>query len=877
MPLATMLAALAVSLAASAQQQVAIGGAETDAGTRAAQVPTDVTLVNAPYRDVALPVEQRVADLFGRLTPAEKAALVHGCSGMGFGKIPRIGLPEILMTDGPQGVRLDRGTATAMPCGLAMAATWNPELVQQGGAVMGEECRGLSRSVFLAPGVNILRTPLGGRNFEYMGEDPLLAGKTAAAYIRGVQSQGVAACVKHWNLNEQEHWRTTINVEADNRALEEIYSPAFEIAVREGKVWSVMPAYNKFRGVYCAASKALNLDLFRNQFGFDGAFISDWGAWHGDTDCLNGGCTIAMPSGQDAKHDAAIVAKVASGEISPILFDEAVRRNLRLLFRVGAFDAVQSGAVNSPAHQQCARGAAAEAIVLLQNRHNLLPLDATKIRKLAVVGPNANQFQTMADGSGLAVRGGSGASRPPYEVTPLAALQQRFGDKIIFAPGLEFESSGLNPVPSTAFPEGLSAEFFQNQDCTGTPAATRRDAGMDFHFNPGSPLPAGIKAASFSARWTGLIRAPEKGDYQLSLASDDGSRLWLNDQLIIDNSGDHDTTAKAAAIRLDPASPARLRVEYANHGGKGDVRLGWQKISVADPTAEALAAAAAADAVVFFAGTDHRYDREALGWGDVKGADKPDLGLIGPQAELIRKLAGVNKNLIVVLISGAPVSLEEWQDKVPAILEAWYGGMEAGNAIADVLTGAVNPSGKLPCTFGKKLEDWPAHKLGAEAFPGTGNNGVVKYLDGIWVGYRGFDHAGIAPRFPFGFGLSYTTFKFGKAKLSSGEFCGDDTLTVTVPVTNTGKRAGAEVVQLYVHEDKPTVPRPPQELKGFQKVFLQPGETKTVQLTLTRRDFSFWDVATDSWKADAGTFEIRLGDSSRDLPERAVVKIILNP
>jgi beta-glucosidase len=855
---------MAASLLAGAAEQFAAGGGDGRPVAKA-PVPTDKTLVGAKYLDAQAPIEDRINDLFARLTPEEKAALVHGCSGMGYGDIPRIGLPELLMTDGPQGMRLDSGGATAFPGGLAMAATWNPGLVEQGGAVFGAECTALNRRVFLAPGVNILRTPLGGRNFEYMGEDPYLAGKTAAAYIRGVQSQGVAACVKHWNFNEQERWRTTINVECDDRALHEIYGPAFEMAAKEAKAWSAMPAYNRFRGDYCAASKFLNIDILNQEYGFDGATISDWGAWHDDKLCIEGGCTIEMPSGKDAKRDARIAARVAKGEISQAVFDEAIRRNLRLLFRVGAFEAPRAGAINTPEHQQIARQAATEGIVLLKNDRQTLPLDLAKIKKIAVIGPNADQYHTMADGSGLATRGGSGAMLPPYEITPLAALQKRFGDKVIYAPGIQFEKTVKGKIiPAQAFGTGLKAEFFANNDCQGEPVAIRTDKEINFRFAIGKAPVAGLNPQSFSARWTGMLAVPAAGDYELQLASDDGSRVWLDDKLVIDHWGDHDTQVKAATLALDPAKPVKLKVDYQNNGGKGDLKLSWRPVSqAADPMVAAVAAAKQADVVLFFGGTDHSYDREALGWGDVKGADKPDLELKGPQAELIQKIVAVNPKTIVILINGAPVSVEQWQKQVPAIVEAWYGGLEAGNAIADILMGDANPSGKLPCTFGKKLDDWRCHQMGTDVYPGTGNNGVVKYLDSIWVGYRHFDNAKIEPRYPFGHGLSYTTFKYGRPTMILKGIM--PATSISIPVTNTGKRAGAEVVQFYIADLKSSVPRPPQELKGFQKLFLQPGETKTVTFTFTDRDLSFWDEASKAWKKEPGKFEFRIGSSSRDI------------
>ena len=396
---------------------------------------------------------------------------------------------------------------------------------------------------------------------------------------------------------------------------------------------------------------------------------------------------------------------------------------------------------------------------------------------------------------------------------------------------------------------------------------------MDFRFNTKSDTPDGINPNGFSARFSGMLKAPTKGDYELLLTSDDGSRLWIDDRLVVDNSGDHPALTKSATVALDPVRPARIRIEYANIGGKGELSLRWIAKEGGSPIEKALAIAKESDLVLFFAGTDHSYDKEALGWGDVKGADKPDLELKGPQADLIRKIAAVNPNTVVILINGAPVSVEQWHSQVPAIVESWYGGMEAGNGIVDVLCGDVNPSGKLPCTFGKGLNDWPSHQLGNLSYPGTGNNGVVKYLDSIWVGYRGFDKNGIEPRFPFGFGLSYTTFEIGHAKLSSSTIRNGENLTAKVMVKNTGKRSGSEVVQLYVTDREASVPRPPKELKGFQKIFLHPGESKAVEFTLTPRDLSFWDIQTNAWKAEPGTFEIQIGNSSRNLPKKLLLEL----
>ncbi len=674
---------------------------------------------------VDLALESKVDAALAKLSLEEKIALLHGAGTMELFRETSL-IPGVSANDGPQGVRA--GAFTAFPSAIAMAATWDVPLLEKIGQALGEETLASGAKMLLGPAINLMRTPLGGRTYEYMGEDPRLAGRMAAAYIRGLQSTGASSCLKHFALNNQESWRDSVSVEIGERALREVYLESFRIAIEEGKPWAVMNAYNRIRGEWCTANAHLNRDILYGVFGFDGANVSDWGAWHDDKKAIEGGCTIEMPSSGDLERDRKIAARVRAGEISEKLVTEAVRRNLRLAFRVKG----SKGAANTPEHQALARRLSVESIVLLKNAGSALPLDATKVRRVAVIGPNAAAEHTIISGTMLQ-KGGSGAVRPPYEITPLQGLAKALGEqRIDYAPGYVF-----------APPTGVAPADFKNG-------------------------PAAIEAA--------------------------------------------------------------------------------------------VAAAKSAEIAIVFAGTNHSIDHEALKLHD-PDVDKKDLELPGPQGELIRRVAAVNPRTIVVLINGAPVRMEDWQDKVGAIVEAWYPGMEGGNAIAEVLLGAADPGGRLPVTFGKNLTDWRVHQLGAEVFPGTGKGGDEKYDDGIWVGYRWFDHAGTEPRYPFGFGLSYTKFEFSNFAVAASK----DGWTAKATVKNIGSRAGSEVVQLYTGPADKLADAPVRELKAFQKLHLKPGMSQAVTFTLSPRDFAHWSEKTGDWRTPAGRYRIEIATSSRDV------------
>jgi len=703
------------------------------------------------YLDRALPVDDRIDDLLPRLTLEEKLGLIHADSKFSTAGVPRLGIPKLWMSDGPHGVREEISPdswrpagrtddfVTWMPVSIALAATWNPELAGAYGGVIADEARARNKHIMLGPGVNIQRTPLNGRTFEYLGEDPWLASRMVVASIRGLQAGDVAACVKHFAVNNQETQRGRIDVEVDDRTLRELYLPAFEAAVREGGALAVMGAYNKFRGQHCCHNAVLLNQVLKQEWGFRGLVMSDWGGTHSTAEAARDGLDLEM--GSRGPYDQYFLARpfregIERGEYPLALLDDKVRRNLRVLLATKAIDGRPAGSLNTHAHQTTARRVAEEGMVLLKNSNALLPLDVTQIKRIAVIGDNAVRLQAHG--------GQSSEIKAFYEITPLAGLLQQV------------------------------------------------DGRADVTFSLGVLAPQYRRMEAFDV--TGAA------EY-----------------------------AEAPARKLDPAELIE----------------------------RAVAAAQQADVAIIVAGLNHERNQ------DTESTDRLALELPYGQPELIARVAAVNPRTIVVLVSGSPVAMDPWLEKVPVVLQAWYGGIEGGRVLASVLFGDVNPSGKLPCTFPRRLADSPAHASGDKRqYPGV--DGVVHYTEGLLVGYRWFDAKAIEPLFPFGHGLSYTTFSYANLRIESGGAKGA-LATVTCDITNTGRRAGAEVAQLYVHDDDSSVPRPPQELKGFAKVALAPGETKTVSFPLAQRSFAFYATESKAWVAEAGTFTIKVGASSRDL------------
>ena len=716
------------------------------------------------YLDDSKPIEDRIEDALSRITVEEKVALIHAQSKFSSPGVARLGIPEFWMTDGPHGIRPEvlwdewnqagwtNDSCVAFPALTCLAATWNPEAALLYGQSIGEEARYRNKTVLLGPGVNIYRTPLNGRNFEYMGEDPYLASQMVVPYVKGVQQNGVAACVKHYALNNQEINRHTTNVIVDDRALYEIYLPAFKAAVQKGKAWAIMGSYNLYKNQHNCHNRYLLNDILKGEWGFDGVVVSDWGGVHNTEEAIYNGMdmefgswTNGLSKGMGNAYDNYYLAhpylkQIKEGKIGTKELDDKVRRILRLAFRTTMNRNRPYGAMLSEEHIAAARKIGEEGIVLLQNKKNILPIDLNRTKKIAVIGENALKMMTVG--------GGSSSLKVQYECSPLDGIKRRMGD------GIEI---------------------------------------------------------SYARGYVG------------------------------DTGGQFDGVSSGQNLKDDRS--ARQLIE------------------------EAVRIAQSADYVIFIGGLNKS------GHQDCEDTDRKGLELPYKQDKVIGALAKVNKNLIVVNISGNAVAMP-WISEVPAVIQAWYLGTEAGNAIASVLVGDVNPSGKLPFTFPEKLEDVGAHQLGD--YPGRQREDGIfdeKYNESIFVGYRWTDKQKIRPLFPFGHGLSYTTVAYGKATVNKKVMKIDEQIVITVPITNTGKRIGSEIVQLYISDLKSSLPRPVKELKGFSKIQLAPGETQEVTFLIDKQALSFFNDSRHEWVAEPGKFEAQIAASATDIKSKVTFEL----
>lgn len=703
------------------------------------------------YLDEDQPLEVRVEDALSRMTLEEKVKILHAQSKFSSAGVPRLGIPELWTSDGPHGIRPEvlwdewdqagwtNDSCVAFPALTCLAATWNEDMAALYGKSIGEEARYREKDVLLGPGVNICRTPLGGRNFEYMGEDPYLASRMVVPYVQEVQKNGVATCVKHFALNNQEDNRNDYDAVVDDRTLYEIYLPAFKAAVQEGGAWSIMGAYNLYKGQHACHNQYLLNDILKGEWGFDGAVISDWGGTHDTDEAITNGLDLEFGSWTDGltwsksnSYDSYFMAgpyleKLRNGSASEDVLNEKVRRVLRLIFRTAMKSGKPAGAMCSPEHYDAARRIAGEGIVLLKNDNGVLPVDVGTVKKIAVIGENAVKMMTVG--------GGSSSLKAQHECSPLEGIRAAVGDKV----EIVYERGYVGDVGGT-----------------------------------------------FDGVATGQDLSESRTEAQL--------------------------------------------------------------------VADAVAAAREADAVLFFGGLNK------AGNQDCEGSDRLHLELPYAQDKVIEALADANPNMAVVIVSGNAVAMP-WIGKVNTVVEAWYSGSQAGHAIADVLFGKVNPSGKLPFTFPVKLEDNGAHAMGAYQ-PGDLS---VEYKEGLYVGYRWADKHDVEPLFPFGHGLSYTDFTYGKAKCRKTSVKAGAVVKVSVDVTNSGDVAGKEVVQLYIGDEESALERPVKELKGFRKVYLEPGQTKTVTFGITPDDLKYFDDVQHDWVLEPGRFTAYVGSSSRDI------------
>ncbi len=792
-----------------------------------------------------------VEDLLAELTLEEKVSLCHGSDFMSTTAVERMGIPRMWVTDGPHGAR-GRGwgntTSAAIPCGTALGATWDTDLLHEVGELMGHQVRSKGASILLGPTMNIHRAPLAGRNFECYSEDPVLSAELAASFVEGLQSvPGVGACIKHFIANDQEHERMTISSEVDERTLREVYLVPFERCVVRAKAWSIMTAYNRLNGTYCAEHPWLLRDVLRGEWGFEGYVLSDWWGTKSSAPSANAGLDLEMP-GPPMHFGDTLLQAVRNGEVDENVVDEKVRRLLQTMQRAGRFDGpevTKEEALDRPEDRALLRRAGAEAMVLLRNEGDVLPLRS--ITKLAVIGPNAD----------VARFGGGGSSEvlPHYLVTPLEGIRQAFDAEITFARG-SLPYTMLPAIPQRLIGDGFDVDFFPNTDCEGEPVANQRIDRAHHRWIGNVP----VSSERFSARLSATFTPDSDGDWTFGLVAAGRARLLIDGELLIDNWTDFEPSPvffgmgskeRTGTVTMRAGQSRSLVVEYrAATTFAAGVHVGCIPPIRDDRIAEAVYAARGADAAVVFVGLDPESETE--------GHDRESMDLTGDQDDLIHAVAAVQPNTVVVVNAGCIVSMP-WATEVAAIVHAWYPGQECGNAMADVLFGAVNPSGKLPTTIPRRYEDNAA----IANYPGEG--GEVAYAEGVFVGYRHYEATGVEPLYPFGHGLSYTSFGYGELSVEQG-----DEIVASIDVTNTGDAAGKEVVQLYVSDLEASVPRPPKELKRFEKVALEPGETRTVRFVLDSRAFAFWK---DGWVTEPGEFELLCGSSSGDI--RATARVTL--
>jgi beta-glucosidase len=785
-----------------------------------------------------------VEQLLAALTVEEKASLTAGADMWTVPGIPAHGIPAVTVTDGPNGARgsallgAGRVTAACLPCGSSLGASWDPSLVQEVGEVLGEEARTKGARILLAPTINLHRHPLGGRGFECYSEDPLLTGKTAAGFVRGVQSRGVAATAKHLVANEAEFERTTIDTIVDERSLRELYLVPFEIAVREAGLLAVMTSYNRVNGRWCSEDRALLQDILRGDLGFDGLVMSDWLAVGSTVDCAVAGLDLQMP-GPDRFYGGTLAKAVADGDVDEAFLDAIARRWLQLIDRLDAWDDVPvlEQAVDLPRHREVARRAAVAGTVLLTN-DGTLPLASGGT--VALIGPLAARAHIMG--------GGSAQLRPHRSPSLYDVLAPQLGDRLVLRRGCDIDKT-VRPLTTP----DVRLELYDSPDLTGAVHSTSVEGDLRLLWF-GSPAP-GLDEDAFSFRATTRLRVIDSGPHVFTLVQAGRARLLVDGQALLDGFAAPPEMGTdffglgsqeiSATLQLEAGSDVEIVVEYSSafsHGLHG-VKIGHQPPRRDDAIGEAVEAARTADVAVVVVGTSEEWESE--------GHDRASMALPGEQDELVRRVCAVNPRTVVVVCAGAPVSMP-WADDAAAILLPWLAGQEMAHAVDDVLFGRAEPSGRLPVTFPQRIEHTPAYG----SFPGE--NDIVRYDEGLLVGYRWYDTRHLPVRFPFGHGGSYTTFGWGPARLSAERFAGGDEITVTVPVTNTGPRSGSEVVQVYVRPLEPRLHRPRTELRGFAKVELAPGETREVEITLGDRAFAYWDSASP----DHEVLRERLGDGS---------------
>ena len=841
------------------------------------QTPILILLVVLPLCTLPLSAQSsndphsRAVKIVQQMTLEEKIDYI-GTSIVTVRGLPRLRIPDLLMSDGPFGIRQDSGfPSTVYAGGIGLAASWNPELAERVGAGIGRDARARGVHFVLGPGVNIYREPMNGRNFEYFGEDPFLAATIVVGYVKGVQSQGVSATIKHFLGNNSEFLRHDSDSIIDERTAREIYLPTFEAAVKRAHVGSIMDSYNLTNGLHMTQNGHFNTDIVRHEWGFDGVIMSDFVSTYDGIAAANGGLDLEVPGGLSMNAKTLLPA-IQDGRVKASSIDEKIVHILQTAARFGWLDRAATDfsiSTYSETNHQLALQSARETMVLLKNKDSLLPLDKSKTRSVLVVGPDAFPAQ--------AVGGGSAHTAPFAPVSVLEGISTFLGTSsvVYYHRGLP---SMVDLARSTEFvtapqngERGLKLETFDNLDLSGTPKSTERVNHINVKGITWDDVAEDYETAvalfssppkTVSRRWTGYYIAAETGPFEIALQGDQegtGNRLYVDDKLVIDNWRLCRAQQPHVSLQLS-AGPHKIAAEdFQNSQVGGTLRVGIaDQHQLVSDAAKTLAPKV--DAVIIAVGFDPASESE--------GCDR-SFELPFGQEELIRELSAANPKTVIALTAGGNVDPGTWLDLVPAYIDMWYPGEQGGTALAEILFGAVNPSGRLPATFERRLEDNPSF---ASYYPGNGTNRIV-YSNGVFVGYRGYEHGGAKSLFPFGYGLSYTSFKYANLRISPARPGQSSLYSVAFDLTNTGERAGAEVAQVYVADDHSKIARPPKELKGFAKVTLQPGETKHVAIALDARAFAYFDVATKKWRITAGTFGILVGRSSADILLKGTVEV----
>lgn len=809
----------------------------------------------------------KIDNLLKSMTLVQKIDFIGGYNDFNIRAYDSLGIPEIHMTDGPLGAR-NFGKTIAIPAGINLAASWDRQLAARIGKAIAYEARANDAHIVLGPAMNIYRMPLCGRNFEYLGEDPYLAGQMAKEFIIAMQDEGVMACAKHYTANNMEYNRHQVSSDMDERTLHEIYLPAFRASVKEGHVATIMDSYNLINGVHATENNYLNNRILKNKWQFDGFVMSDWGASYSGLKCALGGLDLEMPSGKMMCRDSLLPA-IKEGKLSESLIDDKIRRILSAYQRFNLFenpDLTKGFVFDTVFVRQTSLNAARGGMVLLKNEYNILPLDKKKIKTVAVIGPNVNR----------AITGGGGSSYvdPLQPLSIVNALKQTVGDsiKVVSEEGIFTDTS----LPEDFFKDfdfyvykdgkkvqGVNARYFKGKKLEGKPIYTAFYKKLNLNNDQFWNVPE-VPETNFSARFTCFYTPKESGFYSIGVSGDDGYRIKLDGKLLNEMWHDQAPTPSKSTVSLSAGQEYQIEVEYYQSRGDAQIMLGAKKSTMEKQSEDyhklAIEAANKADVVIMSVGFDKSTESE--------GFDRT-FELPYDQGKLINSMAAVNSNIIVVLNAGGNVEMNSWLGNVKALLMAWYPGETGNQAAAEILFGITNPSGKLPASFEYKLEDNPCYN----SYFDTDGDLKIFYSEGIFIGYRYWDKVPAKPRFPFGYGLSYTTFTISGIKTDKKIYGKDEPVKVNVEIENTGKYDGAEVVQLYVSDKASSLPRPLKELKDFNKVQLGKGEKKQIAFELNAEAFSYYDPEKHDWIVEPGEFEISIGNSSDNISQRALVSI----